>query len=238
MGIIRGRVTGYLGAALIIIAHGFRSPAIFSLANFNYEATGRRNICLQKGVSALYPISALFWFVILSCNIAAPPSLNLARELIICTSILKLGRYIFIIIGLVTFLSAAYNLYLYSCQQGEPTYLLNHRSAIHSRFILSFFMHAAPVYLSLLVMYYFYIWKNSLTKVSNCGLEDGFINPFSNDILTSHFLFQANRIKSISNSAKSTHIHYLFNQINNMYYHRMRASFHQRIKLFHPHSLR
>ena len=238
VGILRGRVIGYLGAALIIIAHGFRSPAIFSLANFNYEATGRRNICLQKGVNTLYPIRALFWFVMLSCNIAAPPSLNLARELIICTRILKLGRYILVIIGLVTFLSAAYNLYLYSCQQGEPTYLLNHRNTINSRFILSFFMHTPPVYLSLLVISYFYIWKNSLTKVSNCGLEDGFINPFSNDILTSHFLFQANRTNSISNLTEPTHIHYIFNQINDMYYHRMRAPFHHRTKLFYPHSLR
>ena len=44
----------------MIIAHGFSSPGMFSLANFNYEVRGTRNILLQKGVSSLHPIRAFF----------------------------------------------------------------------------------------------------------------------------------------------------------------------------------
>jgi NADH:ubiquinone oxidoreductase subunit 4 (subunit M) len=60
VGIFRGSVLGYVGAVLIMVAHGFSSPAMFSLANFNYEVTGTRRICLQKGVGILHPLSSLF----------------------------------------------------------------------------------------------------------------------------------------------------------------------------------
>jgi NADH-ubiquinone oxidoreductase chain 4 len=60
VGLLRGRVLGYLGAVLIMIAHGFSSPGMFSLANFNYEVTGSRNVCLQKGVGFLHPVISLF----------------------------------------------------------------------------------------------------------------------------------------------------------------------------------
>jgi len=74
-----------------MISHGFSSPGIFSLANFNYEVTGTRNISLQKGVFMLHPVASLFWFLLLAANISAPPSLNLVSEVFICMSILQLG---------------------------------------------------------------------------------------------------------------------------------------------------
>lgn len=75
----------------IIVSHGFSSPGMFSMARFNYEVSGRRRVLFQKGVGFLHPISALFWFLLISANMAAPPSLNLVRELFICMGILKLG---------------------------------------------------------------------------------------------------------------------------------------------------
>jgi NADH-ubiquinone oxidoreductase chain 4 len=60
VGIFSGSVLGYLGRIFMMIAHGFSSPAIFSLANFNYEVTGTRRICLQKGVGMLHPLRGLF----------------------------------------------------------------------------------------------------------------------------------------------------------------------------------
>ena len=122
-----------------------------------------RNLCLQKGIGTLYPLGSLLWFIILCCNMGAPPSLNLARELLVCAGMLKLGRYMFVLVGVITFLSAAYNLYLYSCQQGETPFLLRFGNALTSRFNLSFFMHAVPVFLSLLSVSCFYLWKNSLS---------------------------------------------------------------------------
>ena len=37
IGFFRGTVVGYIGAVLMMVAHGFSSPGMFSLINFNYE---------------------------------------------------------------------------------------------------------------------------------------------------------------------------------------------------------
>lgn len=164
VGLLRGRVLGYLGAVLMMIAHGFRSPGMFSLINFNYEVTGRRNVCMQKGVGVVRPLSALFWFVLLGANMSAPPSLNLVSEVLICVSILKLGGVLFFVIGIATFFSAGYNLYLYSCQQGEAVSFIDFGDFMVSRFMLSSIMHIGPVYLSVFSVFYLCVWKNSLMK--------------------------------------------------------------------------
>ena len=119
VGIITGSVVGWTGAILMIVAHAFRSPGIFSMSNFNYEVVGRRNTLLQKGLGILHPLSSLFWFLLLRANIAAPPSLNLASELLISISIIKLSIYLCFLIGLITFMAATYNLFLFACQQGK-----------------------------------------------------------------------------------------------------------------------
>lgn len=155
IGLFRGSVIGYTGAVLMMVAHGFSSPGIFSLINFNYEVTGSRNLSLQKGVGLLYPIVSLFWFLLAAANMSAPPSLNLAAELFACVSILKLGFFLFFVVLLVTFFSASYNLYLYSCQQGEPTGFVGFSGGVDSGFILSSFMHIFPVYLGGFSLFYF-----------------------------------------------------------------------------------
>lgn len=93
---------------------------------------------------------------------AAPPSLNLVSELFICISVLKLGVWLSIIIGLVTFVSAVYNLYLYSSQQGSPSAFLLPGECITSSFLLSCVLHSLPVYISILAIFCLYVWKNSL----------------------------------------------------------------------------
>jgi hypothetical protein len=93
---------------------------------------------------------------------SAPPSLNLAREVFICVRILKISGYLFFVVLLTTFFSAVYNLYLYSCQQGSPSFFINYGSGMRSRFILSSFIHIVPIYIGMLSMFYFYVWRNSL----------------------------------------------------------------------------
>lgn len=155
IGIFRGTTVGYMGAVLIMVAHGFRSPGMFSLINFNYEVTGSRNLSLQKGVGLLYPVVSLFWFLLVAANMSAPPSLNLFAELLACVSILKLGFFLFLMVFFVTFLSASYNLYLYSCQQGDPLGFIGFSRGVDSGFMLSSLMHVLPVYLGFFSLFYF-----------------------------------------------------------------------------------
>lgn len=85
LGIIRNSNLGVLGAIIIIIAHGIRSPGIFAIANVSYEITNTRNLIIQKGVIITQPKILFFWFLLAAANIAAPPSINLAREILIYT---------------------------------------------------------------------------------------------------------------------------------------------------------
>lgn len=115
--------------------------------------------------------------------------MNLAREIFICASILKVSNYLFFVVLFTTFLSAAYNLYLYSCQQGVPSFVVGYSQSISSSFMLTCFMHIIPIYIGMLSIFYFCVWRNSLIKVFNCGLKDRCL-PFlqwSVDILF-HFL--------------------------------------------------
>ena len=88
VGVLSGSVVGAAGAGLMILAHGFSSPGLFSAANFNYEVVGSRHLSFSKGVGLLYPIRGLIWFILLASNIAAPPSIRLVREIMICISLL------------------------------------------------------------------------------------------------------------------------------------------------------
>lgn len=52
LGILSINPIGWYGAILIIVSHGVRSPAIFALANVNYEKVNSRNLLLIKGLGS------------------------------------------------------------------------------------------------------------------------------------------------------------------------------------------
>lgn len=152
VGIIRGTTIGLIGAFLIIISHGFRSPGLFAIANFNYEASNSRNILIHKGLSTIHPMSNFIWFMLLAANMAAPPSLNLARELMVSVRIIKLGSLILLVVGLVTLLGGAYNLYLFSAQQGKLTTTILPRQRVSSNMALARTLNIIPIYVSFLII--------------------------------------------------------------------------------------
>lgn len=119
LGLITKRIVGLWGAIIMIISHGIRSPGIFSMANFNYKKVRRRNILMNKNIRPLQPTITIIWFLLASANIAAPPSLNLASEIMISIRILKTSFLFSLVIAIITILGAAYNLFLFSAQQGN-----------------------------------------------------------------------------------------------------------------------
>ena len=104
---------GIWGAIFMIIAHGLCSSALFCLANISYSFTHTRRITLTKGILILLPATTLLWFLILVCNMGAPPSLNLVREIIIIISIISYSTITSLLLGFSRFISAVYSLNLY-----------------------------------------------------------------------------------------------------------------------------
>lgn len=114
VGILRNQQWGLTSAIIIMFAHGVTSSALFCITYFTYEKVNTRRINYLKGLLQLYPILRFFWFILCCVNIAAPPTLNLISELIIIPCLYNTSLSFILIIGLLVFFSARYNIYLYT----------------------------------------------------------------------------------------------------------------------------
>nr|AMW67834.1 NADH dehydrogenase subunit 4 [Fontecilla graphicus] len=113
---------GYCGSYTLMIAHGLCSSGLFCLANISYERTSSRSLFINKGMMNFMPSMCLWWFLLSSSNMAAPPSLNLLGEIELLNSIISWSWLCMIFLSLISFFSAAYSLYLYSYSQHGELY--------------------------------------------------------------------------------------------------------------------
>nr|YP_009943619.1 NADH dehydrogenase subunit 4 [Hemerobius spodipennis]QOD41873.1 NADH dehydrogenase subunit 4 [Hemerobius spodipennis] len=113
---------GYYGSYTLMIAHGLCSSGLFCLANMSYERTNSRSLLINKGMMNFMPSMTLWWFLLSSSNMAAPPSLNLLGEIFLLNSIVNWSWVSMIMLSLLSFFSAAYSLYLYSYSQHGEMY--------------------------------------------------------------------------------------------------------------------
>lgn len=121
-GILTLNYWGFVGSLTIIIAHGLCSSGLFCLANISYERLLSRSLYLNKGLINMIPRLSLFWFLLLSSNMAAPPSFNLLGEIILINRIIRFSRLNILFLMLISFFSAVYSLYLYSFSQHGSLY--------------------------------------------------------------------------------------------------------------------
>nr|AFU51396.1 NADH dehydrogenase subunit 4 [Neopanorpa pulchra] len=113
---------GYCGSYTLMIAHGLCSSGLFCLANISYERLGSRSLLINKGLMNFMPSMALWWFLLSSSNMAAPPSLNLLGEISLLNSVISWSWVSMIALALLSFFSAAYTLYLFSFSQHGKIY--------------------------------------------------------------------------------------------------------------------
>nr|QEH58847.1 NADH dehydrogenase subunit 4 [Caroperla siveci] len=127
MGIVLGGLMtlsywGFCGAFTLMIAHGLCSSGLFCLANISYERLGSRSLLVNRGLMNFMPSMTLWWFLLSSCNMAAPPSLNLLSEISLLNSLVSWGWTTMVMLSFLSFFSAAYTLYLYSYSQHGKIY--------------------------------------------------------------------------------------------------------------------
>ena len=108
---------GNIGLIRVIIGHGLCSSGLFSLSNMVYERTHSRSVWVSKGLLNLIPLISLWWFLIISGNIAAPPRLNLLGEIGIIIRLINKEISMIFVISLLSFFRAVYSLYLFSFTQ-------------------------------------------------------------------------------------------------------------------------
>lgn len=142
---------GIRGAFTLIIAHGLCSSGLFCLANISYERLGRRRLLINKGLLNFIPRIALWWFLLCSGNIAAPPTLNLLGEISLLNRIVGWSWISIICLSLLSFFRAAYTLYLYSYSQHGKLFSGVYSFSIgFSREYLLLFLHWFPLNLLIL----------------------------------------------------------------------------------------
>nr|ASU45933.1 NADH dehydrogenase subunit 4 [Schistocerca alutacea] len=108
---------GCMGSLSLMVGHGLCSSGLFCLSNIIYERLGSRSLLINKGMINLMPSMALWWFLLSSSNMAAPPSLNLVGELSLLNSIMSWSSFSFFALIFLSFFSAVYTLYMYSYSQ-------------------------------------------------------------------------------------------------------------------------
>nr|WGL39504.1 NADH dehydrogenase subunit 4 [Typhlodessus monteithi] len=164
MGMVLGGIMtlnywGFCGSYIMMIAHGLCSSGLFCLANISYERLNSRSMFMNKGLINLMPSMTLWWFLLSSSNMAAPPSMNLLGEISLLNSIMSWTWFSLFFLMLMFFFSAVYTLYLYSYSQHGKIY--SGKYSCSSGFIREFFLlflHWFPLNLLIIKSSIFMLW--------------------------------------------------------------------------------
>nr|WHM51818.1 NADH dehydrogenase subunit 4 [Stolotermes victoriensis] len=145
-GVMTMNYWGLCGSYVLMIAHGLCSSGLFCLVNIVYERLGSRSLLVSKGLIALMPSMSMWWFLLSSCNMAAPPSLNLLGEFSLFNGLVSWSWLSMMLLVFLSFFSAAYTLYLFSYSQHGLFYSgLYSCSLCYVREFLLIFLHWFPL---------------------------------------------------------------------------------------------
>nr|AIW06177.1 NADH dehydrogenase subunit 4 [Ideopsis vulgaris] len=158
-GIMTMNYWGFIGAYIMMMGHGLCSSGMFCLSNINYERLMSRSLFLNKGLMNLMPSMSMWWFLMMSSNMAAPPSLNLMGEISLINSLISWSWLTMMMLIMISFFSAGYSLYLYSyMQHGEYNLGIYSFYSGVSREYLMLCLHWLPLNLLILKIDYIMIW--------------------------------------------------------------------------------
>lgn len=134
---------GLTGATIIIIAHGLSSSALFLLVNDLYYKYHTRNIVILKGIISIIPNITFWWFIFISLNISAPPSINLLREILIISRIIYWNNNSILLIFIISLITASFSLIIFitiihNKNQNNPSQYSNQKT------FTSLFIHFIP----------------------------------------------------------------------------------------------
>lgn len=161
---------GWSGSIVIMIAHGLCSSGLFALVGLAYSRLSRRSIFLIRGGLSVMPLLALWWFLFRIFNIAAPPSSNLAGEIFVFITCISWLNSSVLILALLSFIGAAYSLFLFSSTQHGNISELSffcYDSNCREHLVLS--GHFIFLFLSLFILVGLFSCYYSLKRIQVCG---------------------------------------------------------------------
>nr|AOY39638.1 NADH dehydrogenase subunit 4 [Scolytinae sp. BMNH 1039996] len=150
---------GFWGSLILMLAHGLSSSGLFCVANLSYERSQSRSLYLNKGLINLMPSLSLWWFLLCSSNMSAPPSFNLLGEISLICSLMSYSSMFIICLFFLVFYSAAYSLFLYSYSQHGVIYsgsFIYYSVSIREYYLM--FLHWVPLNLLFLKADSLIVW--------------------------------------------------------------------------------
>ena len=105
------------GGIALIVSHGLRSSVIFFGGNVLYSRRFSRRILIRKGILSCLPLISFFWVLRIIIRIAAPPIVNLIREILCIMRILRISSINILWLILSIFFAGCYSIVLYSRTQ-------------------------------------------------------------------------------------------------------------------------
>nr|WGO58154.1 NADH dehydrogenase subunit 4 [Sorineuchora shanensis] len=150
---------GLCGSYILMIGHGLCSSGLFCLANITYERLGSRNLLINKGLMNFMPSMCLWWFLLCSCNMSSPPSLNLLGEINLINSLVGWSWLTIFFLSMISFFGAVYTLFLYSYSQHGLMYSGVYSCSLgYVREFLLLFLHWFPLNILILKGLYFSVY--------------------------------------------------------------------------------
>nr|AIY62083.1 NADH dehydrogenase subunit 4 [Parrhinotermes browni] len=151
MGLVIGGIMifnywGACGSFALMVAHGLCSSGLFCLSNISYERLGSRSLLINKGLMSFMPSMTMWWFLLSSCNMAAPPSLNLLGEIGLLSGLVSWSWLLTFALVFISFFSAAYSVYMFSYSQHGSYFSGVYSCSLgYSREFLLLFLHWFPL---------------------------------------------------------------------------------------------
>nr|YP_010029103.1 NADH dehydrogenase subunit 4 [Hybomys univittatus]QOU09998.1 NADH dehydrogenase subunit 4 [Hybomys univittatus] len=138
----------FMGATMLMIAHGLTSSLLFCLANTNYERIHSRTMIMARGLQMIFPLMAMLWLTASLANLALPPTINLIGELFIAISLFSWSNFSIILMGVNIIITALYSMYMISTtQRGKLTNHMNNLQPSHTRELSLMTLHIIPLIL-------------------------------------------------------------------------------------------
>nr|QKN19050.1 NADH dehydrogenase subunit 4 [Leopoldamys sabanus] len=138
----------FMGATMLMIAHGLTSSLLFCLANTNYERIHSRTMIMARGLQMIFPLMATWWLLASLANLALPPLINLMGELFIVMATFSWSNPSIILMAMNIIITAMYTMYMIiTTQRGKLTNHMNNLQPSHTRELTLMALHIIPIIL-------------------------------------------------------------------------------------------
>jgi NADH-quinone oxidoreductase subunit M len=125
LALLTGTQTGVIAFLMVMVSHGFVSPALFTTLGFLYDRYGSRLITNYGGLIFLMPVFSVYFFLFSLANIGFPGTLAFISEILCFFSLFNSGFYVFVTIVLFgTVLSILFGMGLFNRINFGPISLL------------------------------------------------------------------------------------------------------------------